>query len=378
MRPTSRCLCAELPEVRTRTRLVILQHPRERRHAFGTARLVDLALPDARIEVPRPRNSRALDAPLAVPADAAVLYPHPSAVDLATLPPDERPRVLVILDGTWAHARSLYRHNPWLEQLRHVRLHPSEPSRYRIRREPRPDFVSTVEAIVAALRILEPETEGLDALLAAFDTMIDRQIAHVDVAARHGRQKRTRQRTWRRVPETLDAADLVVAYCETTLPRGGQVHERERVLVRWTAVHVATGAVFDQVVRPVDAMPSVAHLGFMGLTVGDVEAGVPLDTARARFATFAGPSPTVAAWTKTTFEWGAAMLGTGARIVLKSLYANLRNRRPSLLEAVVEREGIDVVPIGCGGRAGARLANALAVARWLRQVRAGHLAATGE
>src|SRR5262245_48535657 len=176
MRPLRLCFCGELPVVATRTRIVILQHPRERTHPFGTARLVGLALPNARIQVPFGGNTGVLREQPELPADAAVLYPHPAAVDLAALPPGERPSALVLLDGTWAHARRLYGHNPWLRQLRHVRLHPPSPSRYRIRREPRPDYVSTVEAVVQALAILEPDAQGLDRLLAVFDRLIDRQI----------------------------------------------------------------------------------------------------------------------------------------------------------------------------------------------------------
>ena len=39
--------------------------------------------------------------------------------------------------------------------------------------EDKPYYVSTIESVLLALRILEPETEGFPALLAAFDSMID-------------------------------------------------------------------------------------------------------------------------------------------------------------------------------------------------------------
>ena len=41
-------------------------------------------------------------------------------------------------------------------------------------------------------------------------------------------------------------------------------------------------------------------------------------------------------------------------------------RRAGFLEDVVAREGLRPVANACRGRAGGRLANALAVARWLR------------
>jgi hypothetical protein len=107
------------------------------------------------------------------------LYPAPAARDLATLPPNERPRHLVLLDGTWFHAKKIYDAHLWLQVLPHVSLAPREPSRYRLRREPKERYVATVEAIAYALRLLEPQTPGIESLLRSFTTMIERQAAWV-------------------------------------------------------------------------------------------------------------------------------------------------------------------------------------------------------
>jgi DTW domain-containing protein YfiP len=242
------CLCPQLPRVVTRTALHILQHPRESKHPFGTARLVGLSLPNSQVHVVHGGLSGNLLCPLELPDDAAVLYPHADATDLAAMPKAEHPSTLVVLDGTWAHARRLYRHNPWLQQLRHVRLHPEAPSNYRIRKEPRPDFVSTLEAIAGALRILEPETAGIDTLLTSFDHMIDRQIVHLDAVPQHGRFKQKRQRISRRLPAVLDAPNLLAVYGESALAGGAPGGARE--LLQWTAVRADTGEVFEVLLRP--------------------------------------------------------------------------------------------------------------------------------
>ena len=39
----------------------------------------------------------------------------------------DRPTHLVVLDATWAHARRLYRDNPWLARLAHYRLAVTDP-----------------------------------------------------------------------------------------------------------------------------------------------------------------------------------------------------------------------------------------------------------
>jgi len=177
-KPPTHCLCELIEPVPNRTHVTVLQHPRERFHAIGTARIVQLGLANARIVVPRDCFTRSLEERFACPPGTGVLFPAPGARPLEGLEPNARPQALVVLDGTWSQARNLHRANAWLHALPHFALTPRAPTRYRIRKAPRPEYVSTLEAVVRALEVLEPATSGLDGLLRVFDTMIDRQVAH--------------------------------------------------------------------------------------------------------------------------------------------------------------------------------------------------------
>jgi DTW domain-containing protein YfiP len=84
--------------------------------------------------------------------------------------------LLVVPDGTWRKARKLLHLNPLLAQLPRVVLQNVPPSRYRLRKAPGPDALSTLEAIVHALHTLEPAT-SFQALLRPFDALIEGQIA---------------------------------------------------------------------------------------------------------------------------------------------------------------------------------------------------------
>lgn len=367
LRPVGMCFCAELPTVPTRTRIVILQHPHERTHPFGTARLCRLCLPMASVHVPWAGFTGTLEQRVDVPADAAVLYPHPDAPLLDELPPTERPSTLIAIDGTWAHAKRLYKENGWLQSLRHVRLDPSAPSRYRIRKEPRPDYVSTLEAIVEALRLLEPDTPNLDTLLLAFDRMIDRQIEHASRVQRFGRFKVERQRPSRALSHLLDDPRLVVTYAESALPGGDQTCARE--LVQWVAARL-DGSTFEALIAP-SVPPLGHHLEHMQLGTDDFAAAEPLAAAIDRFHAWLPEGAPVTSWTPTTIDWGGAMLPAGTeRTSLKTNYCNVRNRRAGFLEDVMRHEGLSPVANGCRGRARERLGNALAAARWLREQRA--------
>jgi DTW domain-containing protein len=198
-RPASDCFCDVIPAIENQTSVLILQHMRERAHPFNTARIVHLALQNSSLLVDHTKDLAATLASQsgALQPGAGLLYPGPDAALLDDLPVGQRPAQLVVLDGTWHHAKTLLRDIPALHPLPRYKLAPVSPSRYRIRREPSAAYLSTVEATVAALRVLEPETRGWDQLLAAFDCMVERQLAHprfIDARRRH----LPRESGWRR------------------------------------------------------------------------------------------------------------------------------------------------------------------------------------
>src|SRR5690606_19540844 len=154
-RPVGHCYCADIPLVDNQTEIVILQHPRERFHPIGTARIASLGLNKVRVEIDHAHALRNGERSLDLAPGCGLLYPGPSSRDLATLPPAEHPRQIVVIDGTWHHAHTMFRDIPGLAKLPRYRLTPPKPSQYRIRREPARDYVSTVEAIVYCLKLIE-------------------------------------------------------------------------------------------------------------------------------------------------------------------------------------------------------------------------------
>lgn len=175
LRPTDHCLCALIPSLGSRTRVLILQHPSEVNHALNTARLAALGLENAELQVGEVFEDLAhwLSRPGYRPC---LLFPGEEAVTLRASGADDMPFLLVVPDGTWRKARKLLHLNPLLAALPRVVLTNAPPSRYRLRKAPGPDALSTLEAIVHALHTLEPEV-SFDGLLRPFDALIDGQIA---------------------------------------------------------------------------------------------------------------------------------------------------------------------------------------------------------
>jgi len=85
------------------------------------------------------------------------------------------PLLLVVPDGTWRKARKLLHLNPLLAQLPRITLPEGAVSRYRLRKAPGPGALSTLEAIVQALEILEAP-RSYAPLLRPFEALINGQI----------------------------------------------------------------------------------------------------------------------------------------------------------------------------------------------------------
>jgi DTW domain-containing protein YfiP len=190
-KPAAVCVCAQLQPVDTQLALLILQHPQEQDVDLGTVPLLTGQLGKAVLKVGLswPNLAKALGRP-ADPHRWAVLYlgsTPPDGVPRGTLAAVDRKGVpladqeaalagldgLVVLDGTWSQAKTLWWRNAWLLKLRRLVAHPDIPSAYgNLRREPRRESLSTLEAAAFALARLEGRPELYDLLVAPFRAMV--------------------------------------------------------------------------------------------------------------------------------------------------------------------------------------------------------------
>ena len=354
----------------------MLQHPRERLHPIGTARFAQLGLQRSAVHVAWKAGATEPEPPAWLPSDVGLLYPAADARELSTVPIAERPKHLLVLDGTWNTARTLYRDKQWLHGLPHFRLMPAQPGRYRLRREPQHDYVSTIEAIVEALRILEADTSGLDDLLAAFDGMIDQQIA---LASGRSGPRRTRKRrrvvSERNVPRALleSFSRLVVVYGESARAPVGWAEELSYLV----AYAMGSGETFQCLVRPRSGLPPVEHLKHMGLTASDFDGACSSEALREGFAGFLSriaEPPLMAAWNQRTLDVLGRVTGVaGSRLSIKAAYRAVYGCDAYSLEEVVAQRRFSLESLGLMGRAERRLSGCVAVARHLHDRAVGVL-----
>ena len=188
-RPKVACVCDRIAVYPTERRVLILQHPQEKDAILGSAQILVASLPKAKLTIGLswPNFAAALGEEEVDVRRWAVLFPdrEASAEQVASragsvLEPSTLEGIIV-LDGTWSKAKTLWWRNPWLTKLNRMTLKPEKPSIYgHLRAEPRREFVSTLESVAAALTLCGESPEIEAGLSRVFRTLVQRvRDAHI-------------------------------------------------------------------------------------------------------------------------------------------------------------------------------------------------------
>lgn len=176
LRPQATCLCALVRPTVHRTEVLVLQHPQEQRQAKNSVALLRLSLAHCEVVVGERFGPAALQSLLQRPGrETRLLYPD---VPAAPTPPAPRlaagaPQRLVVIDATWRKSLRMLLEHPALAALPRLSLDAPQPTCYRaIRAARRADQVSTLEATVQALAMLEGPSFDAAPLLDAFGRFV--------------------------------------------------------------------------------------------------------------------------------------------------------------------------------------------------------------
>jgi DTW domain-containing protein YfiP len=358
------CYCAHLVSLPTETRIVLLQHPRERRMPVGTARLAHLCLPRSELHVGVDFDADVrVQASLQAGPPAYLLFPGPEAIDVA----DARralpgPITLVVVDGTWWQARKLVRRNAALAALPQIRVCPAAPSRYRIRREPAAHCVATVEALAEVLGVLEGSPERFATLLRPFEAMVDTQVhyaTHVRGARRRHAIHRERRPRRPPAPELLRqrARDVVCLHGEANAWPARRAGGHPPEIVHWVARRAQTGETFEAIIAPrrplAPAIPGHIRIARERLAGGESWASF-----RARWSAFARADDVICAWGRYPLDIlerdGLALPPT--RLDIRPVAGAYLGRPAGTVQECTARMGIETPGPLAAGRGGERLA----------------------
>jgi DTW domain-containing protein YfiP len=199
-KPASLCVCDSITPIENRVELLVLQHPQEQDKTLGTARVAALQLSRStfKIGLSWPSLSAALGRE-ADPKRWAILHlgasqpeDSPAGAEITVLdrhgkPMEDQKRGLadiegiVVFDGTWSQAKAMWWRNAWVLKGKRLALRPSQPSLYgKLRKEPRREGLSTIEAAGFVISRLERRPEIEKTLQSTFRRMLQRYRSAMD------------------------------------------------------------------------------------------------------------------------------------------------------------------------------------------------------
>ncbi len=172
------CMCAVLPRLDLRTKISLVIHHRELSRSSNTGLLALRALVNCELRV-RGEGWVMLDlSDLLSPQYRTLLfYPCADAVELnrQLICEDPRPLQLIVPDGTWRQARKIHSRHRELKDLPRVKISTPNDSTFQLRAQSRPEGMATLQAIAAALRLIEGDWVG-DQLMQFYRARVARTL----------------------------------------------------------------------------------------------------------------------------------------------------------------------------------------------------------
>ncbi|XP_059825611.1 tRNA-uridine aminocarboxypropyltransferase 2 isoform X3 [Hypanus sabinus] len=185
-RPQKVCLCPFLPvhPLNVSTCLYIVQHPAEESRVLRTVPLLAACLPADKCKVfigRRFNEDRHPElAAVCQSISTLVLYPGPEANNLEELEldPSLSPYNIIIIDGTWSQAKTMFYGNALFRLPKQVQLKTSLSSQYIIRTQPNNTCLSTLECAAFALSIVEKDHYIHEVILRPLQALCSFQLQH--------------------------------------------------------------------------------------------------------------------------------------------------------------------------------------------------------
>jgi len=188
MRPSSTCICEHISPFQTKTRFIILMHPKEyKKERNGTGHMTRLQLENSEIivGVDFTNNNRVNEILTKAKSGVFLLYPGKVNFNLSIRKSSEinsfmgnNPHIF-ILDGTWPCARKMLKLSKNLQKLKRVSFDNKIKSKFIIKQQPESLCLSTIESVYTVLNLLKAgdleqcETKGF---LIPFEKMIEYQV----------------------------------------------------------------------------------------------------------------------------------------------------------------------------------------------------------
>ncbi len=188
MRPSSSCICKHTNPIQTKTRFIILMHPKEyKKVKNGTGFMTNLQLENSEIivGVDFTNNKRVNEILTKETCCSFLLYPGKDNFNLSIRKSSEiksfmgnNPHIF-LLDGTWSCARKMLKLSKNLQKLKRVSFDNKIQSKFIIKQQPESLCLSTIESVYTVINLLKEgnlEQCEMKDFLVPFEKMLEYQV----------------------------------------------------------------------------------------------------------------------------------------------------------------------------------------------------------
>lgn len=196
--PEFGCYCQYIQKFDPKIKFVILIHPIEMKRRIATGRMSHQCLENSELivgqnytqnlQVNRILNDSSFQPVVLYPGAKSLNLTHVSAEEKSGLFRKDKIPVVFVIDGTWATARRMMRQSENLLHVPRVCFTPPGPSQFKVRKQPKPHCLSTIEAVHHCIELLgtgvkfDGSLRLQDNLLLVFNKMVERQVHFIQEA----------------------------------------------------------------------------------------------------------------------------------------------------------------------------------------------------
>lgn len=196
------CVCEYLRPFETSSRFIILMHPMEfKKEKVGTGRFSHLILKNSEIlvDVGFDNNDRFKELLKDPEYQTFVLYPGEDTINISA--PESHPDLLkkknqfMVIDGTWPCAKKMMKLTTLLHHVPRVSFSTERVSEFKVKHQPLPGCLSTVESIHQVLTDLnrlglETTLGAQENLMEVFRKTVDQQMELAQDTSRPGYRRK--------------------------------------------------------------------------------------------------------------------------------------------------------------------------------------------
>lgn len=186
-RPLSSCMCKYITPLDTKTKFIILMHPKEfQKTKNGTGYLTHLSLKNSIIYrgIDFTNHTEINNILNDTNNNCFILYPGESSINIneVNIQKDNKTNVIFIIDATWPCSRAIIKNSPNISSLPKISFQYKNPSKFKIKTQPNEYCLSTIESTGCVLSQLSKHnieslsTHQLANFLKPFEQMVEYQV----------------------------------------------------------------------------------------------------------------------------------------------------------------------------------------------------------